>query len=464
MRLMIPVVAVVALALPSAARADEPAFLPPRLGSALEVPTSLQPPATLPVPAQPAAKQPAPKPPDPKLPAVKQPEPKGPPSPVERAFASPFARGAEAGGVAARSFNENFDGDFRGVFYRLSLVTGTAPVTRVIGFNQQVVGTHQRQVGTTPRVIGNTQTVVIDPLGNRTVTTTPVVVQDPVFVLDPVIATTPVTATEQVARVTQAQILAASRYAGVMITDNDSPRPTDRVYAGYNFYYDTGAALNPGLGGSNVQQQMAGFELTLFDGDASVGMRLPYVQQYGPVGLGSQTVGDLSVLFKYAFYNDRDTGDLISGGLVLTTPTGGGGGLLLADGSPLPHSTLFQPWGGFVKMFEAGYVQGITNLIVPTDARDPTVFGHSMAAGYFLYQAPDAPLLTGIVPKAEVHVRAPLNRRDPNGLVYMMDQVNVNGGAVFRFHRAALSASVGVPLVGPRPWAVEAVSFLNVSF
>jgi prepilin-type processing-associated H-X9-DG protein len=209
---------------------------------------------------------------------------------------------------------------------------------------------------------------------------------------------------------------------------------------------------------------MAGFETTFLDGDASVGLRLPYVQQYGPAGFASQTVGDLSVLFKYAFLNNRATGDLASAGLVVTTPTGGGGNIVLVDGSAAPHSTLFQPWVGYVKVFESGYVQGIANLIVPTDSRDPTVFGKSLGAGYFLYQDASAPFLTAFIPRAEVHIRTPFNHRDPNGLVYFQDQVNVNGGATFRFGRAALNASVSVPVVGPRPWALEAISFLNVNF
>ncbi len=465
MRRLIPAVAVLVLALPATARAHGSDWQPVRYSSALEQPT--QPPAKFPA-VQPAPpKQPDPKQP-PKLPDPKAPEPKQP-NPIERAFETPFARGTEGGGLAARSFNENFDGDNLGAFYRMCIVTGFDTVPTTVGFNQQIVGTVQRQVGTTPRVIGNTQTVIITGNGsegqNRIVINTPVVVQDPVFVLDPVIATTPVTGTRQVPRKAVVLLPAASRYNGIQITDNDSPRPTDRLYFGYQFYSDAGAALNPGVGGSDVQRQTAGFETTFLDGDASIGMRLPYIQQYGPAGLASQTVGDLSVLFKYAFYNNRETGDLASVGLVVSTPTGGGGDILLFDGTTVPHSTLFQPWGGFVRMSGAGYVQGITNLIVPTDSRDPTVLGNSFGVGYFLFRDPTAPLLTAITPKAEIHVRTPLNQRDPNGLVYFQDQVNVNGGVTVRLlNRVAWSASATVPLVGPRPWAVEGISFLNVNF
>jgi hypothetical protein len=48
--------------------------------------------------------------------------------------------------------------------------------------------------------------------------------------------------------------------------------------------------------------------------------------------------------------------------------------------------------------------------------------------------------------------------------VYLQDQVNLSGGVHFRFGRMSLSTSVGVPVVGPRPWSVESISFLNYFF
>ncbi len=453
----LPTAVLVLASLPATARAQFADARPFRYVSYFEQESAAQPPKQLP-PVVPQPKGPDPKAPDPKA-----------PNPFDRLSAPAFARGTEAGGFAARSFNENFDGDNLGVLYRQCIVVGFDRVPVVTGFNQQIVGTTPRQVGTTPRVIGTTQTIIFpssESGQNRQpiVITTPVIVQDPVIVLDPIIATTPVVGSQLVPRKAVVLLPAASRYSGIQITDNDSPRPTDRLYYGYQFYSDAGYSLNPTTGGSDVQRQMGGFETTFLDGNASVGLRLPYVQQYGPADLASQTVGDLSVLFKFALFNNRETGNLASVGLVVTTPTGGGGDLLLLDGSPVPHSTLFQPWAGFVRMFGGGYVQGITNLIVPTDPRDPTLYGASLGAGYFLYNDPTAPFLTGITPRAEVHVRTPFNHRDPNGMVYFQDQVNVNGGMTFRFGRTSLNAGVSVPVVGPRPWAIEAMSFLNVTF
>src|SRR5262249_7261560 len=255
------------------------------------------------------------------------------------------------------------------------------------------------------------------------------------------------------------------RYSGIQITDNDSPRPTDRIYFGYNYYDQMGQGLNPGLGPITQNREWVGFEKTFLDGNASVGMRLPFVQLGGPVGTGitSSAVGDLSVLFKYAFVNNPVTGNVLASGLIVTTPTSPAGGLL-SDGTSVPHSVLLQPWAGFVWTFGRGYVQGVTDLVVPTDGRDVTVFSNSLGVGYWLYRGDADRLLTGIIPVAEIHVRTPFSDRDPNGLIFMQDMVNITGGVHFRFPRATLGGAVCVPVVGPRPWNVEAIAHLTFQF
>jgi hypothetical protein len=335
--------------------------------------------------------------------------------PTDR-LATPFATQTGGGGLQGRAFNEEFDGDMGGIFYRR---------TTIVGLTSQQV-----QIGTRTQVVINPRT------GQRTVITVPVfgVVQVPLR------------------RTVQVPI--AGRYSGIQITDNDSPRPVDRIYGGYNYYDKFGASLNPSPGFGNVSQ----------NGNASIGLRLPFIQLNAPNNFGGDVVGDLSVLVKYALINDRDTGNVLSVGMVLSTPTGGGGNVLLADGSTAPHSVLFQPWVGFVKNFDRGYVQGISNIIVPTDRRDPTLLGNSLAIGYWLYRGNPERWLPGVTPTAEVHVRTPLNHRDPLGLVYLPDQVNLTGGLHFRWPRFTISGAVGVPVVGPRPWNVETLVNLNYRF
>lgn len=356
----------------------------------------------------------------------------------------PFAQGSRGGGEPARTANMNFDGDFGGIFYRQYVTEQVSVPTAV-----------QQVVGYTPRQVGTTQRVTIDQYGNKVVTDVPVYVQDPIT--ETVIVPPGTVIDKAIIRTS-----VAGRYQGVMITDNDNPRPQDRVYFGYNFYSQLGRSIDGQPANVDLQRQSVGFEKTFLNGDASFGARLPFIQQYGS-GINTSTPGDLSLLFKYAWINNRQTGDLVSSGFVLTTPTGGGGATL-TDGTEVPHSWLFQPWAGFVKVYDRLYVQGISNLIVPSDSRDPTLWGNSLAAGYWLYRGADTRFLTGIIPVLEVHVRNPLDHRNPDDAVFLQDQVNITAGMHFRSARGVISPAVCVPLLGPRPWNIEAMVYANWSF
>ena len=103
-------------------------------------------------------------------------------------------------------------------------------------------------------------------------------------------------------------------------------------------------------------------------------------------------------------------------------------------------------------------------MLVPTDGRDPTLINNSLAVGYQVYRGTPESFLRTLTPMAEVHVRTPLNHRDPNGSVYFQDQVNLTAGMHVRFRRAVFSPAVTVPVVGPRPWNVEALGYFNYYF
>ena len=45
-----------------------------------------------------------------------------------------------------------------------------------------------------------------------------------------------------------------------------------------------------------------------------------------------------------------------------------------------------------------------------------------------------------------------------------LSRENVNFGVHFRTQRAVLSGAISIPTVGPRPWAVEAIGYLNYLF
>src|SRR5215831_8363168 len=208
---------------------------------------------------------------------------------------TPFATQTGGGGLQGRSFNESFDGDFGGVFYAKNVTITTI---------------QRQQIGTTRQVI-----LVRNPVSGQ-----PPFIQRTIFT--PVFGNVPVTTTQR------ALVAVPGRYSGISITDNDSPRPVDRVYFTYGYYDGMGAQVSPGIGNITQNRPMVGFEKTFLDGNASFGMRLPFVELNGPVGVDGQSVGDLSILTKYAFINNPN-GDVVSAGLILTTPTAASGGTLV---------------------------------------------------------------------------------------------------------------------------------------
>lgn len=336
----------------------------------------------------------------------------------------PFATPTAGGGFQGPAFHEAFDGDLLAAFYRRTIVMRQ---------------TEFRQIGertfTIRNISGQLQTITIPIYG-------PVTVEHRRQVLIPV----------------------GTRYSGISITDNDSPRPTDRLYFHYSYYDGIAAQLNPGYGNVTLHRPLVGFEKTFWDGNASIGLRLPFVQMHTPAGLADeQGVGDLTILTKYAFINDRNSGDVVSAGLIVTTPTGVGN-VWLADGTRVPHSTLFQPWVGFVTIFDRVYLQGVSAVIVPTSRRDTTLLTNSLAAGWWLYRAPQDRLLQGVIPLLELHLRTPLNNRNREGVVFVPDMFNVTTGIHLRFARSVLGAAISVPTIAPRPWNVEAIANFTLWF
>lgn len=243
---------------------------------------------------------------------------------------------------------------------------------------------------------------------------------------------------------------------------------------------------NPMASSTNLHRETIGFEKTFLDGNASVGMRLPVFQSDQtastpfdagrlqsfaafPVSgnttstdntLDESRVGDLSILFKYAFINDPEGDRTVSGGLVVTAPTGGG--ILLADGSRL-YSTLLQPWLGAYRSWDRLFVHGFTSIAVPTDNRDLTLYFGDIGVGYFAYRNPDA-WLSSITPTFECHVNIPFEKTRDSG-ISSSDVVVLTGGLHFGLGRhTSLTFAAATPITGPRPDQFEATVQLNWGF
>jgi hypothetical protein len=379
------------------------------------------------------------------------------------AAAEPATRDPLAGGEAPRGANPRMLGDFPGVF---ALRTFSVPALQTVSTTQLVTQTQLVTV-TFPGIDGVTQTRQVP-----VTTTVRVPVQQVRVVEEPVVAR-----------------VVFPFHGDFKIAENESPRPEDRVFVNYNFYSDTTGpgtffsvprqdtttttingnpatvtTLTPGVAPPrvDVHREVVGFEKTFLGGDASVELRAPVVQQSGAEAIDGSDFGDLTVVLKYAFLNDRVSGDVLSAGLAVTLPTGPG--LAVPGGSEL-HSTLIQPWTGALWYFDRFYVEGFASLVVPTDARDVTLLFNDVSVGYKLYEAGGDRLISAVIPTVEAHITTPLNHRNDSSFVTAPDLVVLTAGSHFEIGQSAtLSVGVAAPVTGPRAFDVEALVQLNYRF
>jgi len=262
-----------------------------------------------------------------------------------------------------------------------------------------------------------------------------------------------------------AQIPILPRYAGLKITDNDGPRPSDRVYYSYNEYLRVNHAVNPaGSPEITLRRQIIGLETTL-GSDASIGLRVPFLQMSGSPDLNDSEIGDLTVVGKYAVINDPFTGNVATVGLNLTLPTGGRGGMgELENGQSAPRAVFVQPWVGASWNYDDWFVQGVSALVLPTDPVYPVVAFNSIGVGYWIYRNADDRLLRAVVPVIELHANTPVTNRGDDELIFFKDQLNLTSGIYLQFPRLAIGGSVCVPLVGPKPYDLEAMFSVNYQF
>lgn len=264
---------------------------------------------------------------------------------------------------------------------------------------------------------------------------------------------------------------------GFKVADNQSPVPQNRVFVTFNEFSDVNAALNrrtnTNLGNTQIYRETFGFEKTFWDGNASFMLRFPIdsitasSNNKSLPGVGRTSVGDLSLYTKFVLTRDTATGSLISSGLALLMPTGpknfGG-----APQYRTFNNFQLQPYVAFFWNHEKWFAQGYLSLAVPTDPHDVTLLFNDYGLGYYLYRNKDPNgFLTRVIPTFEVHVNTPLNHQgysiyDPAGTPNMVD---LTLGTSFQFgKRTLLTLGAADPVTGPKPFAIEAIAFLNVYF
>jgi hypothetical protein len=261
------------------------------------------------------------------------------------------------------------------------------------------------------------------------------------------------------------------------ISENESPRPLDRVFVTFNYYDHVNNAVNQRLGVDvrdvRVYREAFGFEKTFLDGDVSLELRLPVNSLSAESGFvdldGTDTgVGDLTTVLKAALWQDRESGDVFSVGLAVTAPTGPDD-FANSDAITSLHSTILSPFAGYIWNFDRVYLHGFLSAEVPTDSDDVTALHNDVALGYYLHRdRQGSRFITAIVPTFEVHVTTPLNHRgatnfiDPAGTA---DVVDLTMGTTFEMNgRSTLAVGLVTPVTGPRPYEFEVLVQLNVGF
>jgi len=244
------------------------------------------------------------------------------------------------------------------------------------------------------------------------------------------------------------------------IGDDENPRPQDRIYFEFNYFND---ATTPTTR-IDLSRETFGIEKTFLDGNASIGVRVPFFDTSSDFSLDdSDDVGDLTFIFKYAFINNRANGTVLSGGLAVTAPTGPAIPTLTGK----VRDTLIQPFiGGSLPLGDKFYVENMSSIVVPTDQRDTTFFETTIALGYFLYRCdPASHCVRSIVPTFEVQVATPLDNRDPTMSLYYPDLVSMTAGVhLGLFRQSTLTVGAMTPITGPKPYDVGAVAQFDMRF
>lgn len=261
------------------------------------------------------------------------------------------------------------------------------------------------------------------------------------------------------------------------IAENQSPRPTDRLFFDFNYYNNLGAAVNRRIDSPLSQvkgyRYLLGLEKTFNEGMGSIGFRLPIDSLTADVGslavpATSQSLGDLSIFGKYILAQNVQTGSLLSGGLMITPPTGP---KTFANAAYLNaiHSFYFQPYLGWIVNRGRFYMQGFFSFDFPTNNSAVSMIYNDIGFGYFLLRNNDpTAFLTAVAPTFEVHVNNPLNHRDPFSKFDLSgtgDAVNLTYGLNFEFgRRSLLTFAFVTPVASPKPFDTELILFYNFRF
>ncbi len=265
---------------------------------------------------------------------------------------------------------------------------------------------------------------------------------------------------------------------GIKITENQSPRPMDRIYFDFNYYNNLNDTLNrrdlSPITRMRAYTYLLGFEKTFNEGLGSIGIRVPLdslsASSVNNVASTPTTVapGDMSLYAKYILAQNQSTGSLVSAGFALTLPTGPG----KFAGSPYLfgiNSIYFQPYLGYIYNYNRWYLQGFTGMSFSANTSDVSIIYNDVGIGYFLKRSQDPrEFITAIAPTFEIHVDNPINHRDVYNrfdIAGSPDLLDLTFGFNIEFRRTAvLTFAFVTPVTSPKPFDSEAAILFNFYF
>jgi hypothetical protein len=256
------------------------------------------------------------------------------------------------------------------------------------------------------------------------------------------------------------------------IADNESPMPQDRAFLNTNYFTGVYHSVRPDNAPRlRLTRQIFGAEKTFLDGDASIGVRVPFFQLHENTDGGEfSDFGNVTLIAKVALLRDCECGNVLCAGLALTLPTGpvyrvfaeteDTFGVVQVDSV---NPTILQPFIGAVRYLNSDlYLHGFTSVAFSSDDDVPDVWFTDIGVGYFLYRGS----CCTVVPTGELHATIPFEQDDvfdfpvavPDTLVTILGTHFIgNKGLV-------LTLGWGFPITGPQPFSNELICQVNYAY
>ena len=188
---------------------------------------------------------------------------------------------------------------------------------------------------------------------------------------------------------------------------------------------------------------------------------MPFLEQTSSDGTyGSASVGDVSVVLKHMFFGEL-TGNLVSGGLVITVPTGPA--IETIDGTF--RDVLIQPFVGGRYGADRFISQAFLSVSIPTDPRDVVLLFNDYSFNYIAYRGNQSDFISSITPTVEAHLTTSLDHLNGTNPITVPTLLALTAGAHIGIReRTSFTLALSTPVTGPRLFNVEAMAFLNYNY